>query len=32
MSKNELEKILDNTLAKSYKDKVQQVEPCGDMM
>ena len=26
MSKNELEKILDNTLAKSYKDKVQQVE------
>ena len=26
MSKNELEKILDNTLAKSYKDKVKQIE------
>ena len=26
MSKNELQKILDNTLAKSYKDKVKQIE------
>ena len=26
MSKNELEKILDNTVAKSYKDKVKQIE------
>ena len=26
MSKNELEKILDNTIALSYKDKVQEVE------
>ena len=26
MSKNELEKILDNTPAKSYKDKVKQIE------
>jgi len=26
MSKNELKKILDNTPAKSYKDKVQQIE------
>ena len=26
MSKNELEKIFDNTLAKSYKDKVKQIE------
>jgi hypothetical protein len=26
MSKNELQKILDNTVAKSYKDKVKQIE------
>ena len=26
MSKNELEKILNNTVAKSYKDKVKQIE------
>ena len=26
MSKNELQKILDNTIAKSYKDKVKQIE------
>ena len=26
MSKNELQKIFDNTVAKSYKDKVKQIE------
>ena len=26
MSKNELQKLFDNTLAKSYKDKVKQIE------
>ena len=26
MSKNELQKILDNTVAKSYKDKIKQIE------
>ena len=26
MSKNELKKILDNTVAISYKDKVQEIE------
>ena len=26
MSKNELQKIFDNTPAKSYKDKVKQIE------